>query len=507
MSETEMAGQALLLSFPGTTPGADVRAALERTRAAGVILFSANIAGPAQLRELCGTLQEWAAAAGLPALLIGIDQEGGTVSRLPEPFVTPPSQLAQGAAGSPNDAYTCALLTGRQLRACGVNLNFAPSADVNSNPANPVIGIRSYGPDPGVVGALVAAALRGYSEAGVIACVKHFPGHGDTNVDSHLGLPVVEHDAERIARVELAPFAAAVGAGARAVMSAHVVFRALDPRPATLAPPVLRGVLRKRLGFDGLIFTDALDMRAIADAYGPAEAAILARQAGADIVMPLGPLAGQVAVAEAMAAAYHSGRLSAEDGQATLSRLAAVRAAFRLSEPAAPDALSPTVLAELDGLAMGVARRGTTVHDPAGVLPIDATSELAVIECRQPRFNNAEDAAERSALLRDLLGAAFPHSVFLSVSEEVIDSEIDAALAVVSRTAWVVLLTRNAAMAPAQARLAAALAERGPRLVHIAARSPEDVALLPGAAASIRTYGDPPVSMRAMVEALRGVRG
>ena len=208
-----------------------------------------------------------------------------------------------------------------------------------------------------------------------------------------------------------------------------------------------------------------------------------------------------------MATAYHSGRLSAEDVKATLSRLADVRAAFRLGEPAAPDALSPAVLAELDALAMGVARRGTTVHDPGGVLPLDARSELAVIECRQPRFNNAEDAAERAALLRDLLGAAFPHSVFLSVSEEVIDSEIDAALAVVGRAAWVVLITRNAAMAPAQARLAAALAERGPRLVHIAARSPADVALLTGAAASIRTYGDPPVSMRAMVEALREVRG
>jgi beta-N-acetylhexosaminidase len=504
MSESEMAGQALLLSFAGTTPSAELRTALARTRAAGVILFRANIAGPEQLSELCATLQTWAAAEGLPPLLIGIDQEGGTVSRLPEPFVTPPSQLAQGAAGSPDDAYACALLTGRQLRACGVNLNFAPLADVNSNPANPVIGIRSFGADPGMVGAFVAAALRGYAEAGVIACVKHFPGHGDTNVDSHLGLPVVEHDAERIARVELAPFAAAVGAGAHAIMSAHVVFRALDPRPATLAPPVLRGVLRKRLGFDGLVFTDALDMRAIADSYGAPEAAILARQAGADIVIPLGPLAGQVAVAEALGAAYASGRLSPTDGQATLRRLASVRAAFRLGEPAAPGGLTSAVLTTLDAIAMGVARRGTTVRDPGGALPLDRTTELAVIECRQLRFNNAEDAAERSVLLCDRMGAAFPRAVFLSVSEQVADGELDAALAVAARTAWNVLLTRNAVMAPAQARLAAALANYGPRLIHVAARSPEDVALLRGAAVSICTYGDPPVSMRALVAALRG---
>jgi beta-N-acetylhexosaminidase len=504
MSAIEMAGQALLLSFDGTTPGADLRTALERTHAAGVILFSANISGPEQLAELCTTLQSWAAAAGLPPLLIGIDQEGGTVSRLPPPFVTPPSQLAQGAAGSPDDAHTCALLTGQQLRACGINLNFAPSADVNSNPANPVIGIRSFGCEPGPVGALVAAAVRGYAEAGVLACVKHFPGHGDTSVDSHLGLPVIEHDAERIARVELAPFAAAVGAGAPAVMSAHVVFRALDPRPATLAPPVLRGILRKRMGFDGLIFTDALDMRAIADSYGAPEAAILARQAGADIVMPLGPLTGQVAVAEAMAAAYASGRLSAEDGQATLRRLAAVRATFRLSEPPTPHTLTPAALAKLNALALGVARRGTTVRDPGGVLPLDATTELAVIECQQARFSNAEDPTERSQLLRELVGAAFPKAVFLSVSETVADAERDAALAVARRAVRLVLVTRNAAMAPAQARLAAALAEHGPRLVHVAARSPEDLALLPEAAAAICTYGDPPVSLWAVVAALRG---
>lgn len=502
MSHAELAGQSLLLSFPGTAPGDELRAALARTRAAGVILFGANVASPAQLGELCATLQRWAAAEGLPPLLIGIDQEGGTVTRLPAPFVTAPSQMAQAAAGDPEHAYACAYLTGRQLRACGVNLNFAPVADVNSNPANPVIGTRAFGADAPTVIAFVEAALRGYRETGVIACVKHFPGHGDTSVDSHLGLPVVEHGPERLEQVELAPFAAAARAGAPAVMSAHVVFRALDPRPATLAPPVLRGLLRERMGFDGLVFTDALDMAAIAASYGPAEAAILARQAGADIVMPLGPLEGQVAVAEALAAAFADGRLSREDGEATLRRLAAVRDAYALG--AAPaEALTPELLAELDATALAVARRGLTVRDLGGLLPLAPDTWLAVIECRQPRFNNAEEAAERTSLLRGLVAGAFPHAVFLSVSEQVTEAERDAALAVASRAAVTVLLTRNASMVPAQAALAAALAGR-PRLIHVAARGPADTELLPGAAASVRLYGDPPVSLRALVMALRG---
>lgn len=501
MTFREMAGQALLLSFPGTAPEPELRAALARTRAAGVILFGANVAGPAQLGELCATLQGWAAAEGLPPLLIGIDQEGGTVSRLPPPFVTPPSQQAQAVAGGPAAARACARLTGRQLRACGVNLNFAPVADVNSNPANPVIGIRSFGPDVATVTACVEAALQGYAEAGVIACVKHFPGHGDTAVDSHLGLPVVEHGAERLAAVELAPFGAAVRAGTPAVMSAHVVFRALDPHPATLAPAVLRAVLRERMGFDGLVFTDALNMRAIADRYGVAEAAILARQAGVDVAVPLGPLAEQVAVAEALAAAYAAGRLSPADGAATLRRLAAARAAYALGAPPA-EALAPALLAELDAVAFDVARRGTAVRDPAGLLPLDPATRLVVVECRQPRFNNAEEAAERSALLRDLVMGAFPRAVFLSVSEVVDDAELDAALAVAARGELTLLLTRNAALVPAQARLAAALAAQRPRLVHVAGRSPADARLLPAAAASLCLYGDPPVSLRAMVAAL-----
>src|SRR5262245_37329691 len=254
-SSADLVGQSLLLSFSGSELTREIQMALERVRPAGVILFAANIASPAGLRRLCAELQQSVARLGLPPLLIGVDQEGGVVSRLPAQFVTTPCAMAQAIGGDPEAARECATITGRQLRACGVNLNFAPVLDVNCNPANPVIGTRSFGADAGTVTRFGLAALAGYRTAGVIATVKHFPGHGDTTVDSHLGLPAVDHGRARLDEVELAPFRAAIAAGAPAVMSTHIVFRALDTLPATLSRNILTDLLRGELRFDGIVFT------------------------------------------------------------------------------------------------------------------------------------------------------------------------------------------------------------------------------------------------------------
>ncbi len=265
----DLAGQSIMLSFGGTHVTCELVEALRRTRASGVILFARNIGSPAELYALIATLQEQAALLGLPPLLVGVDQEGGTVTRLRPPFTTVPSQMAQAASADPAAAYRCALLTGRQLRAFGINLNFAPVLDVNCNPDNPVIGTRSFGEDAAAVTHLALEALRGYQEAGVVATGKHFPGHGDTNLDSHLGLPVVRHPRGRLDKMELAPFVAAFEAGLPAVMTAHIIFEALDALPATLSRSILTGLLRDELQFDGVVFTDALDMQAIAGHYGP----------------------------------------------------------------------------------------------------------------------------------------------------------------------------------------------------------------------------------------------
>jgi beta-N-acetylhexosaminidase len=499
----DLVGQSLMLSFDGQRLTPALADLLARTCACGVILFARNIAGPVQLQELCAGLQAHAKAIGLPPLLIAIDQEGGTVSRLPAPFVVPPSQQAQAAAG-PEAAYTAARITGAQLRACGVNVNFAPVLDVSLNPANPVIGTRGFGPGVATVSACGLAALRGYRETGVIATVKHFPGHGDTAVDSHHGLPVVAHDVARLEAVELAPFRAAFAAGAPALMVAHMLFPALDTEPATLSPTILRGLLRERMGYEGLVFTDALDMRAIADRHPAPEAAVLAKIAGADVALPLGDDANQIAVAEGLAAATADGRLAAEDLAATVGRLDRLRAAYGLGRDEPP---APPLAATLEAEALALARGGLTRRDPRGLLPLPADTRLAAIDCLLPRFNNAEEAASRSELLRGLLAAAFPALRYRALAPDAPDAEWVGALAAAEGADVVLLVTRNACFIERQVRLGLALAGRPTPLFHLAARSPHDVECLPGAAASLRTYGDPPLSLRAAVEALGGQGG
>lgn len=492
----ELAGRALLLSFPGPELTAASAELLARTRAAGVVLFANNVRSPAQLVSLCAALQGCAAASGMPPLLIAIDQEGGVVSRLPAPFVVVPSQQALAATGDPQLAYAAARLTGVQLRAHGVNVNFAPVLDVNCNPANPVIGTRAFGADAATVTRFGRAALGGYRDAGVIAVAKHFPGHGDTSIDSHHGLPVVSHDWARLEAVELAPFRAAVAEGVPGIMSAHVVFGALDELPATISPAIIGKLLREQLGFGGLIFTDALDMAALASRYSAPEAAVLSRQAGADIVMPLGNAANQLAVAEALADAIVNGRLDAAAFEATARRLDALHAAYALGEPA-PQAPNDD---ELLRAGEELARRGLSVDNRAELLPLARDTRLVVIDCLQPRFSNAEEAVDRSALLRGLLLDRFPAAQYLALPPGAPETWTQA-LALARTAAVVLLVTRNAWADGRQRELAAALSNEAAPLVHLAARGPQDAALV-GAGATVLTYGDPALSLAAAVAQL-----
>jgi beta-N-acetylhexosaminidase len=255
---------------------------------ASVGLFGRNIASPEQLAALTAQLR-----AERDDVLVAIDEEGGDVTRLEVRTGSSfPGNHALGAVDDVGLTTEVARELGRRLAACGVNLNWAPSADVNSNPANPVIGVRSFGADPELVARHTAAYVTGLQSAGVAACTKHFPGHGDTAVDSHLALPRIDADAAVLRARELAPFRAAIDAGTKAVMSAHILVPALDARhPATLSGSVLTGLLREELGYQGLIVTDGMEMRAIAATYGIERGSALAIAAGADAICVGGGLA------------------------------------------------------------------------------------------------------------------------------------------------------------------------------------------------------------------------
>ena len=312
MTIEEKVGQLIMVGFDGTQASEAIETHIRERFVGGVVLFSRNIKSPQQTAELTNQLQQVASATArqIP-LFIGIDQEGGWVIRLKEGATVLPGNMALGATNSTELAERAGEITAVELAAVGVNLNFAPVMDVNNNPQNPVIDRRSFGESPELVSRLGVAYIHGLQGNGVLATAKHFPGHGDTTVDSHFDLPTVNHDRERIHALELQPFRAAIDADVAAIMTAHIVYPAFDPdRPATLSPTILTNLLREELGFDGLLITDDMEMKAIDDRYRSGEAAVMAVEAGADIVMVLWTPTKQIEVFDALLSAVKSGRIS-----------------------------------------------------------------------------------------------------------------------------------------------------------------------------------------------------
>ncbi len=276
-------GQLLFAGFEGTTVPGELMAWVGQGRVGGIILFSRNIESPTQLRTLVEGIHE-AAPAGAP-VMVAIDQEGGRVQRLREPWTGWPPMRQLGDRDDPKTTRAVGLALGRELANLGILMDFAPVVDVDTNPNNPVIGDRSFGRDAARVARHAVPLVEGLAAAGVAACAKHFPGHGDTDLDSHLQLPRLAHDLARLREVELPPFAAVIEADVASIMTAHVVFEAIDAkRPATLSPEVM-ALLRDELGYDGVVFSDDLEMKAVADHYGPASLVEGALRAGVDSLL------------------------------------------------------------------------------------------------------------------------------------------------------------------------------------------------------------------------------
>lgn len=290
LSLPQLCGQLLVVGFSGTSLPAALEAALREGRMGGIIVFKRNLPS-LEIAHAINRATQGAAPADLPPF-IAVDQEGGRVGRLPPPFLKLPPMRQLGALGDPALLERVGRVLGTELRRLGYNLDFAPVLDVDSNPDNPVIGDRAFSADPAEVARLACAALAGIQAAGVMACGKHFPGHGDTHLDSHLDLPFVRHPEARLRAVELPPFRAAVQRGVATLMTAHVVYDGLDPdRPATLSPRISTQLLRGELGFAGVLFSDDLEMRALADRMSVEESAVAAIRAGCDALLVCSDLA------------------------------------------------------------------------------------------------------------------------------------------------------------------------------------------------------------------------
>lgn len=527
MTTAEKIGQLVLAGLPGPTLDADTAALFRERHLGGVILFARNIVDAAQTRTLTNAIQAATALrpAGWPAL-IGADQEGGRVLRtaaLPE-AIRWPAAMALGAMDDPALAERVSAALGAELRALGINVAFAPDADVNANPLNPVIGTRSFGESPARVADFVVATLRGLASAGIAGTAKHFPGHGDTALDSHLALPTIPHDLSHLRRVDLVPFVAAIAAGVPLIMTAHIRFPAVEPDgvPATLSRRILTGLLREEMGYDGVIVSDAMTMQAIRDHYGIVAGCVQSIIAGADLVIPLDGQEG--AVLDALLVAVADGRLPGAQVDASVRRILRLRrslAALPEHVTTSPAFDVPAHYDDNRALARDVARRSVTVlAAPPGTLPREAEPTgqarqagsvsaiaVAVVECLLGSASEAEQVPDAALPLLTAMRARFPQARgAMLAAESPTDTQRAAAYALAADADALVIGTSDLARFPRQAEAVAALMQSARRVVVIAQRGPYDLGVLPPLphVALIATYGDSPDALAAAVALITG---
>lgn len=321
MSLEQKVGHLFHAGLLGKNASPWIRNALEKQHLGGVILFAHNLSGPKQIQALTTELQEIATESGHFPLFISIDQEGGRVERVTEGTTLFPGALALGQTDSPDEVQDAAFFSGYDLNNLGINLILAPVLDVNNNPDNPVINTRSFGTEPERVSKIGIAYAKGLSQSGSTHCIKHFPGHGDTSVDSHYALPVIRKSEQELEEVELIPFRRAIEQGAEMVMTAHVIYTGVDRnQPATLSKKIVHGILREKLGFDGVVITDAMEMNAISRNFGPGEAAVRAIEAGVDIILLTAENPSLTEMIQSVLAAVQSGRIPEESLNASVER-------------------------------------------------------------------------------------------------------------------------------------------------------------------------------------------
>ncbi|MFD7017422.1 glycoside hydrolase family 3 N-terminal domain-containing protein [Streptomyces sp. NPDC059928] len=476
----------------------------------GIIYFTwaHNTRDPHQIADLSNGIQAAGLAQRTPLpLLIATDQEHGIVCRVGKPATLFPGAMALGAGGSERDARTLGRISGAELAAIGIRQDYSPDADVNINPANPVIGVRSFGADPAAVARMVAAEVRGYQESSVAATAKHFPGHGDTSVDSHTGIPVITHTREQWERLDAPPFKAAIAAGIDAIMTAHIQFPALDPSndPATLSHPILTGILREQLGFDGVVITDSLGMKGVRDKYGDDRVPVLALKAGAD----------QLLDPPNLDVAWHGVRAAVDSGELTEARLdESILRILRLKDRRGLFARPYVTARGVDrtvgtrvhlAAADAIAERTTTLlADPRRLLPLSRRShrDLLIVGA-DPASPSGTTGPPTSVLAQAFAELGFRTTV-LPTGTLPSQAQIDAAVAAAAGHDAVIVGTYDAGPGGAQSRLVAALGASGVPVVHLAIRNPYDIAYLSGYAASLATYSWTDVELRAAARVLAG---
>ncbi|WP_330304748.1 MULTISPECIES: glycoside hydrolase family 3 N-terminal domain-containing protein [unclassified Streptomyces] len=492
-----------------------VRTAAElvaKYRVGGIIYFAwaHNTRDPHQIAALSNGIQQASLAQprGLP-VLVSTDQEHGIVARVGKPATLFPGAMALGAGGSRDDARTVGRIAGAELHAIGIRQDYSPVADVNVNPANPVIGVRSFGADPDAVAGLVAAEVKGYQRSGVAATAKHFPGHGDTAVDSHFGFPVITHTREVWSALDAVPFRAAIRAGIDSIMTAHIMVPALDPSgdPATLSHPILTGILREELGYDGVVVTDSLMMEGVRTKYGDDRVPVLALKAGVDQL--LNPPNLDVAW-NAVLKAVRGGELTEARLDESILRVLRLKSKLGLLD-------DPFVTGSGVDRAVGtpahlrtadqIADRTTTLLvNKEGLLPLSRrhTPKVLVVGA-DPASPSLSDGPPTTVLAGALTELGFTATA-LSTGTAPSTATIAKAVAAARDADAVVVGTYNVTATGSQKTLVDQLVATGVPVIAIAIRNPYDVAQLPGVGACLAAYSWTDVELRAAARVIAGRR-
>ncbi len=489
-------GHLVWLSVAGLSLSVEERELARRWQLGGAVLFRHNLRSLEQSRALVAQLRDASSALAF----VAVDQEGGRVTRLPAPATSFPSAMAQAATGDPSLAEAAARATGRELRAFGITVNLAPVLDLGVNPLNPSVGTRAFGERPETVSAFGTAQVRGSLAGGVLPVAKHFPGHGNTPVDSHLALPVLDVSLADLRQRDLPPFLAAVRAGAPLLMMGHVAYSAIDASglPATLSPGMIR-LARQEVGFGGLLLTDALRMQAVADRWTMAEAALLSVQAGADVALPL---RDEPDVLQGLFAAVRAGVLGQERVAEARAHSEEARRLLASLPDSDPSAIPWQEHAEL---ARTIARRSiAVVRDERGWLPLRRSARTLVVEMHVSAMSQVEEGELPSVLSDPVRRFAPDTRGIVAPAAAVSPADRGSILAAAREADQVVLATREALILEPQAAVALEVLSLGKPTILVALRSPTDLAAYPIAPAFVAALSDVPASMLALAETLFG---
>ncbi|MGF7145881.1 beta-N-acetylhexosaminidase [Anaerotaenia torta] len=495
-----LVGQRMVAGFGDTEINEDIKDLIINYKIGNIILFKHNIINNEQLKKLCGDLQDLIQQHTGQEAFIAVDQEGGMITRLGQDAANMPGAMAIAATGKVENAFLSGKITGEQLSSVGVNFDLAPTVDVNSNMHNPVIGVRSYSDRPEEAARYAVAMTKGLLEGGVYACAKHFPGHGDTNVDSHVGLPLIDKDINELEECELIPFRRVIEAGIPAVMTTHILFPKMEEGnvPATMSHKIITGLLKEKLGFKGLVVSDCMQMSAIKKYYGTAEGSLQAIKAGVDLVFISHTASIVREVSDKLTEALETGELSVRDMENAVKKIIGCKEELRKKKRAHGFDAEKGRETAFELLKQSI----TPVNFPAeGFSAGNQPVFIGAPAFRASNVSNEQEAAQFADYMEENMGGTG-----IRISPDPGKEEIAEVIKRVKKekaVTGIVIGTYNGHLYTGQMELVRALADHYSNILVIALRNPYDLRELPKGVYGIAAYEYTHKSLRAITELLQ----